>query len=375
MRMGAWGLASCLLWGAAHGADWQPMVSPEGELFPALIIATAGMPSATAAATDRVIGDSNGLVGATVRAQYDSQRVRLVVRLPGLARESTIEATLPVAGRRYELYPTMRWNFAALRALRQPTPETLEFELALDAAAGEKKSVRVRVRSINDAPYFAASRDGDADLSWIFAAFVNEDHPLVETILAEALATGIVDRFDGYQSGNAEQVYRQAFAIWDVLRRRGIRYSSITRTSSPNAKVLSQHVRFLDESWRNTQANCVDGSVLFASVLRKIDIEPSLVLVPGHMLLAFDLDRAGGERAYLETTMLGEKRRGPDPSEPQSRESAEDESFAHFEAAVERGFAQYLEAEAKLADPREPEYVLVPIAAARELGVMPIAPL
>lgn len=371
MRTGAWGLVLWTLCGAVHAAEWHSIVSPNGQLYPALIIATAGM--AGGAAAGGVLGDANGLVGASVVAGRDAERVRLVVRIPGLARASTLAATLPRAGQRYELYPTLSWDYAALRAQRQPSPATIQFELATDGAPAERKATRVQVRSVNDAPYFAAGRDGDADLSWIFAAYVNEDHPLVETILAEALASGIVDRFDGYQSGNPEQVYRQAFAVWHVLRQRGIRYSSITRSSAPVDKVLSQHVRFLDESWRNTQANCVDGSVLIASVLRKIDIEPTLVLLPGHMLLAFDLDRTGGERAYLETTMLGEKRRSADPSEAQSQESAEDESFAHFEAAVERGFAQYLQAQAKLADPREPEYVLVPIAAARELGVMPIA--
>ena len=39
-------------------------------------------------------------------------------------------------------------------------------------------------------------------------------------------------------------------------------------------------MRLIDESINNGQANCVDGSVLFASLLRKIDIEPVLVSLP-----------------------------------------------------------------------------------------------
>lgn len=372
MRCGMVVLVLCCLCGNAGAAQWRPIVSPDGQLFPALILATAGMvePATHAAA---VLGDPGGLVGARVLATRDSQPVRLVVRIPGLARESILATTLPRAGQRYELYPTISWNFEALRALRLPGPATVEFELALDTAPAEAESRRVQVRSINDAPYFATGGGGEVDLSWIFAAYVNEDHPLVDTILAEALASGIVDRFDGY-GGNAEQVYRQAFAIWHALRQRGIHYSNITRNSGPQARVLFQHVRFLDESWRNTQANCVDGSVLIASALRRIGIEPTLVVLPGHMLLGFDLDRTGKARAYLETTLLGNSPVSTRPGRVASAKEREDASFENFQAAIERGFAQYRRAQARLADPREAEYLLVRVAEARRLGVVPIAP-
>ena len=43
-------------------------------------------------------------------------------------------------------------------------------------------------------------------------------------------------------------------------------------------QVLESRYRFLEQSIRNTQANCVDGTVLFASVLYKLGISPVLVL-------------------------------------------------------------------------------------------------
>lgn len=61
-----------------------------------------------------------------------------------------------------------------------------------------------------------------------------------------------------------------------------MRYSNITTEVATNGIVSSQHVRLIDKSLNNGQANCVDGSVLLASRLRKIDIEPVLVNVPGH---------------------------------------------------------------------------------------------
>jgi hypothetical protein len=345
---------------------WQPVVSPTAQLFPSLILATSTMPQDAGPRDGEVIGDANGMIGARIVAGRDGQRVRLTVRIDGLARPSVLEATLPRHGRRYELLPMILWDFRALAAVRQARPETISFELAVDGGKPEQRHQRVRVRGVNDAPYFVRGSEGEVDLAWMFAAYVNEDHPLVDEILRQALATGVVRRFDGYQSGDPQAVYRQVFAIWYVLQQRGIRYSSIARTAGSAQAVLSQHVRFLDESWQNNQANCVDGSVLLASVLRKIDLDPQLVLTPGHMLLGFSLDRAGRQRAYLETTLLGA---GLDAG----GRTDEDRSLAAFETAVERGLASFERHATRFDRPREAEYRIVDIAAARRIGVAPIS--
>jgi hypothetical protein len=357
-----------LFWiGAAaplRAADWAPLLSPRDQIFPALILATANLPDTRTRGT-LVIGDSNGLIGVRVLAEHDQQKVRVSIAMPGWMRESHINAVLPKAGKRYSIFPTLAWDFDKLRALRQPVPETLQFVLKVEDNDAEESSVRVRLRSVNDAPYFIASKKSPTDLSWMFAAYVDEDHPRVNRIITEALAQKVVKRFDGYQKRDATAVLKQVFAIWYALQKRGIRYSSITRTGNSNGEVLAQHVRFLDESWENNQANCVDGSVLMASVLRKIDLNPSLVLVPGHMLLAFELS-PGGERAYLETTRLDGL--GPD----KNGKLDEDASFRSFTEATRRGYATYQAAANNFGDIKKPEYQIIDIGTARELGVVPI---
>lgn len=354
-------------WAATASAlRWQPLVSPPGRIYPSLILATSTLPAKPAPADDRLLGDPHGMIGARVTAARDGQPVRLTVRIDGLARPSSITAVLARRGRAYELFPLILWDFRALAANRRTRPETIGFELAADGGAPEVRHQRVRVRGINEAPYFVRGPEGEIDLAWMFAAYVDEDHPLVDEILRQALATGVVGRFDGYQSGDPDRVYRQVFAVWYALQQRGIRYSSIARTASESDAVLSQHVRFLDESWHNHQANCVDGSVLLASVLRKIDLDPQLVLIPGHMLLGFSLDRRGRQRAYLETTLLGE---GLD----RAGRAGEQRSLAAFERAVEQGLATYTRHAARFDRPHEAEYRIVDIAAARRIGVAPIA--
>lgn len=349
---------------SAHAADWVPILSPREQIFPALILATASLPDAHTRGT-LIIGDGNGLIGVRMLAEHDNQRVRVEISMPGWLRASHIDTRLPKAGKRYSIFPTLAWDFDRLRALRQPVPETVVFSVSSDGAPAEDRSLRVRMRSINDAPYFITSKKSPTDLSWMFAAYVDEDHPRVNRIITEALGQGIVKRFDGYQERDSKQVLKQVFAIWYALQKRGIRYSSITRTGNATGDVLAQHVRFLDESWQNNQANCVDGSVLMASILRKIDLNPSLVLVPGHMLLGFELS-PGGERAYLETTRLDSITRGKDGK------LDENASFKSFTDATRRGYATHQAAAANFGDVGKPEYQIIDIGTARELGVVPI---
>lgn len=356
---------------ATHCMPFKPVVTPQDQVFPALVMATINMPAAPPSDRERVLGARHGLIGARLVAARDAQKVRLVVRLPGWAQESELKAVLPEAGRTYTLYPQVRWDFDRLRQLRQPLPELVEFTLEAEGEEPESLLHAVRMRSLNDAPYYISSQGG-IDLSWMFAAYVNEDHPLVQQILTSALANGVTRRFDGYQSGQPEQVYRQVFAIWHTLRRRGIRYSSITATAARDDAIFSQHVRFIDESWSDAQANCVDGSVLLASVLRKIGIHPKMVLMPGHMILAFDLDERGKNTVYLETTLLGT----PAPTGARQAKAGgfpgEAASLANFEAAVAQGHKRYRQAAHALALGNDPRYRVIDVQAARGRGVMPI---
>ena len=106
-----------------------------------------------------------------------------------------------------------------------------------------------------------------------------------------------------------------------------------------------------------TQANCVDGSVLMASILKKIGIKTSLVLVPGHCYLAFysQEPEKGGKLYGVETTMLGD--RGP---------LADAINAATFQApnSLQKNAAEF--------EQENSGFMLVDLDAAREAGIMPI---
>jgi len=206
---------------------------------------------------------------------------------------------------------------------------------------------------------------------------VNEQHPFADKLLREALDHGAVDSFTGYQTKEAAEVYRQVYALWDALTERDVRYSDITATAAESDVVHSQHVRLLDETVNNGQANCVDGSVVFASLLRKIGIESYLVMVPGHCYVAFALDEQGEQIVALETTLL--QSAAPEEFEEidgladlLDEEWLEEDSYAVFSAAIAIGTADLVKNKEKFADKNEARYLLMPVSAARKMGILPV---
>ena len=70
--------------------------------------------------------------------------------------------------------------------------------------------------------------------------------------------------------------------------------------------VYTQRVRTLDDALESSQINCVDGSVLLASLLKAININPILVRIPGHMFVGYYTDKTHTDMNFLETTMIGD---------------------------------------------------------------------
>jgi hypothetical protein len=86
------------------------------------------------------------------------------------------------------------------------------------------------------------------------------------------------------------------------------RYSSITNNGQTDKEVASQRIRLLEDVVAETQANCIDGTALFASCLEAVSIPSVLIFVPGHAFLGYYTVGSDGKiktSYFLETTMLG----------------------------------------------------------------------
>jgi hypothetical protein len=379
-----------------QSAEFEPWSFTEKDLFPSALISTATVDwnGDEETAEDRkvqgdpklkrdeiaIYGDENGWLAVEVSDLPPKAEVRVEISVDGFMKPSVWEGVLKKAHTTARIFPKGIWDYAALHTVREQRPVNATFKVTVNGEELPEKTEVCTMKSINDCPFYVLfDEEGEEfeDFSMVFAAYVNENHPWVDGILKDALKTGLVSGFTGYQSGNPDEVLTQVFAIWKVLQDRGIKYSDVS-TTTPSKYVVSQTVRFLDDSIDATQANCVDGTVLMASLMRKIGLNVYLTMVPGHCLLAFDLGREEDDDILgLETTMLGET----DPGEagesievPEGVKGTKHEgSFRVLAAALGVGTATLEEHSEAMANEESPDTQLISVAAAREMGIMPIA--
>jgi hypothetical protein len=69
-----------------------------------------------------------------------------------------------------------------------------------------------------------------------------------------------------------------------------------------------QRTRLPAEVLASTNAQCLEGTLLFATLMEAIGVKPIIVLVPGHAFVGWHTvakDGTRGEPLFVETTMVG----------------------------------------------------------------------
>ena len=331
-----------------------------------------------------LFGDENGSIGVEIQNVPNGARVTVEIVGAGFLKKSKWEGEIDDDYEVIHVYPKANWDYDALRRCTQQKPANLKIRVSFDGEVVAEIDETVQLRSINDCPFYVKLDDDGQDvedISVTFAAYVNENHPWIDGILKEALKaakeSNLINGFTGYQSGSQDEVISQVFAIWNALQRRGIKYSDVS-TTIPSKFVYSQTVRFLDDTVQSSQANCVDGSVLMASVLRRIGLDAYLVMVPGHCFLGFsDGKKENPTMFFLETTMLGSDNLKPVAELPKLPAKLKQDEFSAsyktFVSALEQGKAHYTENEKAFESNDDPNTQLISITEARNLGVMPLS--
>jgi hypothetical protein len=350
--------------------DVELLIEPFGQIFPSLELALrqpqAHTSTASMAAGAAIKGESDSLIGVAVTAARAGEKIAITVSAEPYLQPSVLTTQLQNKHQRYQLYPKLRWDYTRLANVKNRFALPLRFSIVRDGKTSVQQSTAT-LRATSEAIYgvrYPKAAD-DLDLNWIFAGYVNEDSRVVNDVLKLAKQTGVVASFDGYRSGDREQIYAQVFAVWNALQRRGIKYSNLNPKQHADPRIFSQYVRSVEQSWNGQKANCVDGSVLLASVLMKIGIRPVLVVLPRHMLLGFYANPAQDEIVYLETTMIG------DVPVDGSKESLR-RSLQNFEAAMAEGERQFSASESRFSEARNYDFQLIDVAKARAAGVQAI---
>jgi len=120
--------------------------------------------------------------------------------------------------------------------------------------------------------------------------------------------------------GPSKQVEPQIRAIWDTLKEKNIKYEIDSYSIGTSERASYQRISYPQKTLYKNSGNCLDLTILFASVMRALLLEPIIVLKEEHSFLGWELpDESMG---FLETIYVADK---------------------SFEKAIDKGFNQYIE--------------------------------
>ena len=339
--------------------------SPYGqEIFPSKIISYSMTGFRPKANSDMVpnLGSDEYISGVIVNQLEAGDTIEVEVSGDRFIKTSRIKITANEKMNDVTVGPAPYFDFEALNKLKQTTP----FNITIKAKKNDGETIVFnevwQAHQINDCPMTLSRRIVSNNKTIIqenlstrncIAGYVNENHPMIEAILVQAKTSGKSKEFFGYAQGE-DKIVEQIESIWNALQKRGVTYSNISEsTISPLHSF--QHIRLLEQSISEKQSNCLDGSVMLASILRKIGLNVSIILVPKHAYLAV-YDSSHKHRIFaIETTMIDKNK-----------------IFEAIAAATTEGEASLREIESLINNENHLEYCEVDIQACREIGIQPI---
>jgi hypothetical protein len=197
---------------------------------------------------------------------------------------------------------------AALAQVDEITRATLNVEVEdLDAKTELHKTIPLWLLARTAAPLQV--RDPSTgewkDMTRYLGAFVTPNAPAIQKYLRSALDKHPLKRLVGYQAG-PDEVASQVRAVFEALAAEGVAYVHSVIDFTPEAGTRNQRVRRPSESLEGREANCIDGTVLLASLLEAISLHPALVIIPGHAFVAWETSQDSGVWRHLETTMIAD---------------------------------------------------------------------
>lgn len=350
--------------------DYELVDQLGGNLFPSAILSVATTNTQVIPPmSGEYVGNPKSCVAIKLKSGHANTVVRIELAETPFYARSVSTFVLPKEHTEYIIYPDILWRYNALRDNEQAEPISVVANVEVDGKDLGQKVRTFSVRSINECLLGFNKQLPDGRTRYVstrlfYAAYVNEENPLIDKVLREALNTRIIRRFLGYQS-TPEMVDKQVYALWYVLQKRNFKYSSVSYSSLSSNVVYAQRVRTFEDALNSSQINCVDGSVLFASLLRAINITPVLVQMPGHMFVGYYTDSAKKNLTFLETTMIGDVDLDdyfPDEKLDSTRttKSQGEMSRLTFEKSKEYALREYMRVKDKV-QANKPNYLFVEI--------------
>lgn len=126
---------------------------------------------------------------------------------------------------------------------------------------------------------------GTCEMPQSLVSFVTPNHPAISKIVISAAkhlkALFGFSAFYEYQTQKPQDVIKQVAAVYYALHEEGIVY----RSMPPNYEEVGQRITLPVQVLQNKIANCIELSILFASVLESIGINCTIIINKNHAFL------------------------------------------------------------------------------------------
>ncbi len=194
------------------------------------------------------------------------------------------------------------------------TSATLHYKVALaDGTRIDEQTKPVKIYAKDTMVWGIWDGDQWNDMTPYIGAWVTPHAAEIDPLVRRAAEYIPGKSMTGYQCGAsctdamwAESSNDQAKAIFTALKKD----YQLTYINSAIAYGKSsenpQRVRLPKDSLTQKSANCIDGTVLYASALESIGINPHIIILPTHAFVCYDTkEDASGQFSCIETTWTG----------------------------------------------------------------------
>ncbi len=212
------------------------------------------------------------------------------------------------------LLPTLQQG--PVMRLTEIRPATLRVTVRQVGAVNElmllDQTYAVKLHAYDTALLAVLKPDGSVmDLTDHLCAFVTPHTPEIEDLLRQAVQYHPKHRIVGYQGASSVEegrpiVREQVRAMYSTLRKdAGLVYINSPLNFGKQEGQITQRVRLPATSLNESQsrANCIDGAVLYASLLEAAGLDPQIVIIPGHAFVGWRVWSGVLQYDFLETTM------------------------------------------------------------------------
>jgi tetratricopeptide (TPR) repeat protein len=215
------------------------------------------------------------------------KQFKVEVGIDGVTQRTTQTVVVPKGqGKAFAFSPPLATGFNA-SSVRAAQSSQLAVKVTAITAAGEKvifdQSLPIDLQPQDFLPLAAFSgKDAEHSTRAFVGAWITPNSKTVDSFLTKAKARATHATFSGMQSDTVTQVK----ALYDELQAEGFSYVMDPDVLANDA--VGQRTRLPSEVLGSTNAQCLEGTVLYATLMEAIGLHPVVVFVPGHAFVGWE---------------------------------------------------------------------------------------